>query len=210
VANEIEVGLAVSPESELTRSSRRYADLNVPMLARMFDRRCRGYEAVGYTIVLPASPIPGWPADVTLPADPLWKRDYAASVRRLVRDGVDTPLANLFVTATRAIPPEAEGAERARSASEAFLYRRLETLRETRGRFHMNADLPIAFDGWGRMEIEILGDQETLGGLRGAPHVRVGATGQLLCANGVDVVTKAGEDGDETVGQIFVELIFTV
>ena len=54
-----------------------YADLNVPMLARMFDRRCRGYEAVGYTIVLPASAIPGWPADVTLPADPLWKRDYA-------------------------------------------------------------------------------------------------------------------------------------
>src|SRR5688500_5565745 len=32
-----------------------YADLNVPMLARMFDRRCRGYEAVGYTLVLPAS-----------------------------------------------------------------------------------------------------------------------------------------------------------
>jgi superfamily II DNA or RNA helicase len=25
-----------------------YADLNVPMLARMFDRRCRGYEAIGY------------------------------------------------------------------------------------------------------------------------------------------------------------------
>src|SRR5207247_3728329 len=27
-----------------------YADLNAPMLARMFDRRCRGYEAVGYRI----------------------------------------------------------------------------------------------------------------------------------------------------------------
>ena len=133
-----------------------YADLNVPMLARMFDRRCRGYEAVGYTIILPASAIPGWPADVTLPADPLWKRDYAASVRRLVRDGVDTPLANLFVTAARPIPPEAEGAKRARSASEAFLYRRLETLPETRGRFQLNADLPIAFDGWGRMEIDLL------------------------------------------------------
>jgi superfamily II DNA or RNA helicase len=25
-----------------------YADLNVPMLARMFDRRCRGYEVIGY------------------------------------------------------------------------------------------------------------------------------------------------------------------
>ena len=64
-----------------------YADLNVPMLARMFDRRCRGYEAVGYTIALPASAVPGWPVEVPLPADPFWKRDYAASVRRLVRDG---------------------------------------------------------------------------------------------------------------------------
>jgi hypothetical protein len=97
-----------------------YADLNVPMLARMFDRRCRGYEAVGYTVALPASAIPGWPAEVTLPADPLWKHDYAASVRRLVRDGVDTPLGNLFVTAARPIPPEAEGAKRARSASEGI------------------------------------------------------------------------------------------
>ncbi len=129
-----------------------YADLNVPMLARMFDRRCRGYEAVGYTIVVPASAIPGWPADVALPADPMWKRDYAASVRRLVRDGVDVPLANLFVHAARPIPPDAEGANRARSASEAFLYRRLETLPETRGRFRLNADLPVPFDGAGRMD----------------------------------------------------------
>ena len=74
-----------------------YADLNVPMLARMFDRRCRGYEAVGYSISLPASAVRGWPADVVLPSDPEWKRDYAATVRRLIRDGVDTPLANLFV-----------------------------------------------------------------------------------------------------------------
>src|SRR5210317_430055 len=74
-----------------------YADLDVPMLARMFDRRCRGYEAVGYTILLPASPLPGWPPDVPLPIDPVWKRDYAASVRRLIRDGVDPPLAGLFV-----------------------------------------------------------------------------------------------------------------
>ena len=78
-----------------------YADLNVPMLARMFDRRCRGYEAVGYKILLPASAVPGWPADVPLPVDPQWKNDYAASVRRLVRDGVDMPLANLFVHVAR-------------------------------------------------------------------------------------------------------------
>ena len=67
-----------------------YADLEVPMLARMFDRRCRGYEALGYTIVLPASATPGWPSDVPLPAEPAWKRDYAGSVRRLAADGVDT------------------------------------------------------------------------------------------------------------------------
>ena len=28
-----------------------YADLNVPMLARMFDRRCQGYEAIGYSVL---------------------------------------------------------------------------------------------------------------------------------------------------------------
>src|SRR5262249_50610279 len=45
-----------------------YADLNVPMLARMFDRRCRGYEAIGYTILLPASAIPvGLPTSFSPP-----------------------------------------------------------------------------------------------------------------------------------------------
>jgi hypothetical protein len=45
------------------------------------------------------SAIPDWPADVTLLSDPSWTRDYAATVRRLVRDGVDVPLARLFVEA---------------------------------------------------------------------------------------------------------------
>jgi very-short-patch-repair endonuclease len=133
-----------------------YADLGVPMLARMFDRRCRAYESVGYEILLPASAVPGWPTDVPLPVDPEWKREYAASVRRLVRDGVDAPLATLFVHVARAVAPEAEGASRARSASEAFLYRRLESLPETAGRFRLNAELPIPFDGWGRMEVDVL------------------------------------------------------
>jgi superfamily II DNA or RNA helicase/very-short-patch-repair endonuclease len=179
-----------------------YADLNVPMLARMFDRRCRGYEAVGYSIVLPASAVPGWPADVTLPADPLWKRDYAASVRRLVRDGVDTPLANLFVTAARPIPAEAEGATRAQSASEAFLYRRLETMPETRGRFEMNADLPIAFDGWGRLEVDLLcADSRVAVEVDGAQHLadpvayrRDRRKDQLLQENGYLVLRYLAED----------------
>jgi len=133
-----------------------YADLNVPMLGRMFDRRCRGYEAIGYKIQLPGSAVPGWPADVPLPIDPEWKSQYAASVRRLVRDGVDSPLANLFVNVAVVPSPNAEGANRARSASEAFLYRRLETLAATTGKFRLNVELPIPFDGWGRMEVDLL------------------------------------------------------
>ncbi len=133
-----------------------YADLNVPMLSRMFDRRCRGYEAVGYTLVLPASAVPGWPAGVPLPVDPQWKNEYASSVRRLVRDGVDDPLANLFVHAARPFAPDAEGIHRARSASEAFFYHRLETLPDTAGLFRLNVQLPIPFDSRGHMEVDLL------------------------------------------------------
>ena len=133
-----------------------YADLNVPMLARMFDRRCAGYEAVGYTVLVPGSAVPGWPAEVALPVDPMWKNEYAASVRRLIRDGVDAPLGRLFVAAARDFDVNAEGVRRARSASEAFLYGRLESLPETSGRFRLNAELPIPFDGWGKMEVDLL------------------------------------------------------
>ncbi len=179
-----------------------YADLNVPMLARMFDRRCLGYEAVGYTIVLPASAIPGWPADVVLPSDPVWKRDYSGSVRRLVRDGVDTPLATLFVHAARPMPPDAEGVDRARSATEAFLYRRLETLSDTKGRFRLNVALPIAFDGFGQLEVDLLcADSRVAVELDGAQHLadpiayrRDRRKDQLLQENGYLVLRFLAED----------------
>lgn len=179
-----------------------YADLNVPMLARMFDRRCRGYEAIGYTILLPASAIPGWPADVILPSDPVWKRDYSGSVRRLVRDGVDTPLASLFVHAARPVPPDGEGADRARSATEAFLFRRLETLAETKGRFRLNVKLPIPFDGFGALEIDLLcEDARVAVELDGAQHLadavayrRDRRTDQLLQENGYLVLRFLAED----------------
>ena len=149
-----------------------YADLNVPMLARMFDRRCAGYEAVGYTVLLPGNAIPGWPVEVPLPIDPEWKNEYAATVRRLVRDGVDRPLAKLFVHVARKIDPSSRGLERARSASEAFFYQRLETLPETAGRFQLNAELPISFDGWGKMEVDLLcSDARLVVELDGGQHL---------------------------------------
>lgn len=149
-----------------------YVDLDVPMLARMFDRRCRGYEALGYTILLPASAVPGWPPEVPLPVDPKWKQDYAASVRRLIRDGVDVPLADLFVHAARPRVLDAKGETRARSASEAFLYRRLETLPETAGRFRLNVELPIQFDQRGAMEVDLLCAEAMLAiELDGAQHL---------------------------------------
>ncbi|TSA35761.1 MAG: DUF559 domain-containing protein [Verrucomicrobiaceae bacterium] len=133
-----------------------YADLNVPMLSRMFDKRCAGYESVGYSILLPASAVPGWPPEVPLPIDPEWKRDYAASVRRLIRDGLDSELADLFVHAARIPSPDSEGISRARSASEAFLFKRLESLPATKGKFRLNAPLPIPFDQQGSMEVDFL------------------------------------------------------
>jgi very-short-patch-repair endonuclease len=179
-----------------------YADLDVPMLSRMFDRRCRGYEAVGYSIVLPAGAIAGWPADVPLPIDPAWKRDYAASVRRLVRDGVESPLATLFVDAARLLPQDAEGADRARSATEAFLYRRLQTLSATAERFRLNVRLPIPFDGASGMEVDLLCDKPRLAiELDGPQHLgdpvayrRDRRKDQLLQENGYLVLRFLAED----------------
>jgi very-short-patch-repair endonuclease len=139
------------------------ADLNVPMLGRMFDRRCRAYEKLGYKILMPASALPGWPTEVPLPVEAGWKRKYAASVRRLVQDGVDVLLAELFVDVTEiADLGEAVGEDRARSASEAFLYRRLESIDATKGRFRLNTRLPIPFAGQGAMEVDFLDAESKL------------------------------------------------
>jgi very-short-patch-repair endonuclease len=146
--------------------------------------------------------VPGWPADIVLPSDPAWKRDYSGSVRRLIRDGVDTPLASLFMHAARAMPEDAEGAARARSASEAFLYRRLDTLTETRGRFRLNVALPIPFDGYGTLEVDLLcADARLVIELDGGQHLadpvayrRDRRKDQLLQENGYFVLRFLAED----------------
>ena len=195
-----------------------YADLDVPMLARMFDRRCRGYESLGYTILLPASALPGWPVEVPLPIAPEWKTDYAASVRRLIRDGVDVPLANLFVHTACHPSPETEGINRARSASEAFLYRRLETLPGNRRRFRLNAKLPIPFDGRGRMEADFFcAEAGVVIELDGAQHLadaeayrRDRRKDALLQQNGYFVLRFLAEDAGKRLDYILDTILATL
>ncbi len=86
--------------------------------ANLLEAVLRCVQALGYTIMLPASAIPRWPRDVPLPAEPAWKRDYAGSVRRLVADGVDTAQASLFVHVARPLASDAEGADRARARTK--------------------------------------------------------------------------------------------
>jgi len=87
--------------------------------------------------------------------DPQWKQDYAASIQRLIRDGVDQALAQLFVHAT----DMAQGPEKARSASEKFLFERLQSLPTTKDQFHLNQDLPIPFNDRSTMEVDFLCSQ---------------------------------------------------
>ncbi len=191
-----------------------YADLEVPMLSRMFDKRCEGYQAVGYTVLLPASALPGWPRSVPLPVDPLWKRDYAASVKRLIRDGVDVVLAEMFVRVAR--PPDAE--EKARSASEAFLFRRLESLEATRGKFRLNADLAIPFDQRGAMEVDFLCETARLVvELDGDQHLgdpgayrRDRRKDSLLQRNGYFVLRVLAGDLGTRLGDVLDEILATL
>ena len=137
-----------------------------------------------------------------LPSDPVWKRDYSGSVRRLIRDGVDTPLASLFVHAAREMPEDAEGAARARSAAEAFLYRRLGTRTETSRRFRLNVALPIPFDGLGTLEVDLMcADARVIIELDGEQHPadplayrRDRRKDQLLQENGCFVLRFVAED----------------
>lgn len=146
--------------------------------------------------------MPLWPAEVALPANPLWKQNYAATIRRLIRDGVDKPLARLFYEVTQTISPEAEGADRARSATEAFLYHRLNSLQQTAGRYQLNAELPIPFDGMGKMEVDLLDNNSRIAiEIDGPQHLtdlkayrRDRRKDQLLQENGYLVLRFLAED----------------
>lgn len=109
------------------------------------------------------------------------------------------------------IPPsDADGLDRARSATEAFLYRRLETLAETAGRFRLDAELAIPFDGWGRMEVDLLcGPSHIAIELDGRQHLgdaesyrRDRRKDALLQENGYRVLRFLAEDVGKCLDQV--------
>jgi very-short-patch-repair endonuclease len=115
---------------------------------------------------------------------------------------VDAPLASLFLYPTRTVHADDEGVDRARSATEAFLFRRLETLTETKGRFRLNERLPIAFDASGALEADLLcADARLAIELDGAQHLGDADTyrrdrrkDRLLQENGYFVLRFLAED----------------
>ncbi len=113
----------------------------------------------------------------------------------------------------RSATPDAEGASRARSPTEAFPDCRPETLPEMARRSRVNDELPIPFDGRGRMEVDLLcADARVVVELDGPQHLDVDAYRRdrrkdtLLQENGYFVLRFLAED----VGKRLNEVLDTV
>ena len=132
----------------------------------------------------------------------MWKRDYSGSVRRLVRDGVDMPLASLFVHAARRclqtpMAPIGREARRRHSLSAPG-----NAAGDQRAFRASTSTLPIAFDGMGRLEVDLLcADTQVAVELDGAQHLadpvayrRDRRKDQVLQENGYLVLRFLAED----------------
>ena len=85
-----------------------------------------------------------------------------------------------------------------------------ETLAETAGKFRLNAELPIPFDGWGRMEVDLLCAPSRIAiELDGGQHLgdpdayrRDRRKDALLQENGYRVLRFLAEDVGKYLGQV--------
>jgi len=79
------------------------------------------------------------------------------TIQRLERDGLGESLANAFIQAVASSGnPSEHETGKARSAAEAFLFARLESLPETSSVFSLNEHLDIPFGSNASMEIDLL------------------------------------------------------
>ena len=135
-----------------------YLDVHVAVCNKMFERRARGYEAIGYKMFKPVGLDEGWPMEVPLPVVPHWKETFTDSIRRLCRDGVTEALANLFVYATlqMELGEQALARPTAHAAVVAFLRERLDTLPSWKGKFSGDVRLPVQAGGNPFIEVDLL------------------------------------------------------
>ena len=91
----------------------------------------------------------------------------------------------------------------------------METLPETAGRFRLNAELPIPFDGWGRIEVDLLNAESQIAiELDGGQHLanaeayrRDRREDVLLQENGYHVLRFLGEDIGKRLDEILDAII---
>jgi len=139
-----------------------YVDMNVAVCSRMYEKRAKGYEAIGYKVVMPIGASEGWPVSVALPAVPHWKETFSDSVRRLCRDGVDEALADLFVYATLQLDlgERVVGRTGSRDAVLKFLHERLESITAIKGLLQLGCRLPIPCGANPYVEVDLLNQKD--------------------------------------------------
>jgi superfamily II DNA or RNA helicase len=139
-----------------------YLDSNVAVCEKMFEKRRTGYDAIGYTIMVPKGIADGWPADVVLPVEPKWNERFSASVRRLCRDGVDVALADLFLRATLTLSGDEDQTRviNPKGMVLRFLQERLNTLDVHSGQFKAAVRLPISCGTNPYIEVDLWNDEK--------------------------------------------------
>ena len=195
-----------------------YADTNIQMFSRMFNKRCAGYKAIGYKIMMPVPLASGLPYNVSLIRSKKLDETYTDTVRRILRDGVSADEIDLFVLAAEQIAQsnaEEYSEGKARSAVEHFLYQYLNTTNETKGKFSLNKRLKIPFAGNPDMEVDIVSEEFKLAiEIDGIQHLldkeayrRDRRKDELLQENGFFVLRFLAEDVLKHLGEIMTKIV---
>ena len=188
------------------------------MFSRMFNKRCAGYKAIGYKIMMPVSLASGLPYNVSLIRSKKLDETYTDTVRRILRDGVSADEIDLFVFAAEQIAQsnaEEYSEGKARSAVEHFLYQYLNTTNETKGKFSLNKRLKIPFAGNPDMEVDIVSEEFKLAiEIDGIQHLldkeayrRDRRKDELLQENGFFVLRFLAEDVLKHLGEIMTKIV---
>ena len=198
-----------------------YADTNVQMFARMFNKRCAGYKALGYEIAMPISTVSGLPTNVSLIREKHLDEKYSETVRRILREGVSSEEIDLFLFAAEAMQQDKQSDsetvddELARSAVERFFFRHLESLPETKGKFAINVRLPIPFGGNPDMEVDFVSEQSKFAiEIDGSHHFadrdayrRDRRKDELLQENGYFILRFLADDVMNNLGEVMARVI---